>query len=77
MSLTAEQLTQIEYEVALSNARQEADAVRETRQIRFELIKIAKEVLIENARVKPADSRDVTANDITSFANTLGGFVNQ
>jgi enoyl-CoA hydratase len=34
-------------------------------------IRLAKETLIENARSKPADSRDVTPADITAFADAL------
>lgn len=77
MALTAEQLATIEYETALITARQEADAAREARTNRFELTRIAKDVLIENARVKPAESRDVSADDIIAFATALSNFVNQ
>ena len=77
MALTQEQLDQIEFDVAMNNARREADAARDSRQIRHDLVRIAKDVLIENARVKPADSRDVSAADIVAFATALGNFVNQ
>jgi len=36
---------------------------------------LAKEVLIENARSKAVDSRDVAAADITAFAQTLVAYI--
>jgi hypothetical protein len=36
---------------------------------------LAKEVLIENARSKAVDSRDVAAADITVFAGTLIAYI--
>ena len=77
MALTQEQLNQIEYEGAITTARMEAETAREAQRNRFELTRIAKEVLIENARVKPADSRDIAAADIVAFATALNNFVNQ
>lgn len=77
MALTTEQQQQLEYEIAVTTARMEAETSREAQRNRFELTRIAKEVLIENARVKPADSRDVSAADIIAFATALDNFVNQ
>jgi len=45
------------------------------KQAKLEAVRLAKEVLIENARSKPVDSRDVTAQQITAFADTLTNYV--
>jgi hypothetical protein len=77
MALTPEQQQQVELEIAMTTARMEAETSREAQRNRFELTRIAKEVLIENARIKPADSRDVSAADIVAFATALNNFVNK
>lgn len=48
----------------------------EEKRTRLEAVRLAKETLIENARNKPIDGRDVTADEITAFANTLTTYVN-
>jgi ATP-dependent protease HslVU (ClpYQ) ATPase subunit len=52
-------------------ARSTQNAANETRRNKMELVRIAKEVLVENNRSKPVDSRDLSADDITTFAETL------
>lgn len=42
----------------------------------MEAVKLAKETLIENARSKPVGERDITAADITAFADTLVNYMN-
>ena len=69
MALTAEQQSQIEYEMALFNAREVA-------RTKIEMVRLAKEVLTENASSKPVDSRDVSAADIQAFAQTLVSYIN-
>lgn len=56
-------------------ARRAQDAANEKRRNKMELVRIAKEVLVENNRSKPVDSRDLSADDITAFAGTLMGYV--
>ena len=65
MALTAEQQAQIEFDNAMQKVHR-----------KMELIRLAKEVLVENARVKSVDERDVTAADITAFADTLLTYIN-
>ena len=48
----------------------------ERKRIRLESVRLAKETLIENSRSKSIDERDVSADDIKSFANVLYNFVN-
>ena len=65
MALTVEQQATID----LQNGIQ-------ARQNKLEAIRMAKDVLIENARSKPVDSREVTAADITAFADALVASIN-
>ena len=72
MALTAEQQFQMDLETA-RNANQMA---MQAKQAKLEAIRLAKETLIENARSKPVDARDVTAADITAFAAALEAHIN-
>lgn len=58
-------------------AQTNANDVNEIRRARLETVRMAKETLLENARSKPVDARDVTADDIIAFANVLTTYVNQ
>lgn len=69
MALTLEQQAQIDMQVATQIAT-------EAPRNRLEAVRLAKDVLIENARSKPVDSRDVSASDITAFASNLMAYIN-
>lgn len=56
-------------------ARRSQDIANEQRRNKMELVRLAKEVLIENNRSKPVDSRDLSADDITAFAQSLLNYV--
>ena len=71
MALTTEQIDQIAYQEASEAGRRAHEMTMESRRAKLEAIRLAKETLIENARSKPADSRDVTPADITAFADAL------
>jgi hypothetical protein len=66
MALTEDQLNQVEF----NDAQQKLHR-------KMELVRIAKETLLENDRSKSADERGVTASDITTFADALHTYVNQ
>lgn len=70
--MAAQQQLQLDLETLRGNNQ----LVLETKRAKLEAIRLAKEVLIENARSKPVDSRDVSASDITNFANVLINYVN-
>ena len=76
MALSAEQQAQVDMQITVENHRNEQQQAMETKRTRLEAIRLAKEVLIENARNKPVDSREVTASDISTFANSLVTYVN-
>ena len=61
--------------IAIDNARHANNMEVETMRIKLESVRLAKETLIENSRNKPIDSREVSANDIKNFADTLVNYV--
>ena len=76
MALTTEQVDQIAYQEASDAGRRAHEIAMESRRAKLEAIRLAKETLIENARSKPVDSRDVTPADITAFADALVASIN-
>jgi hypothetical protein len=72
MALDAQQQFQMDME-ATRHANQMA---AEAKRAKLEAVRLAKETLIENARSKPVDTREVTAADITAFAAALEAYVN-
>ena len=75
-NFTPEQQSQVDVQIAIENARHANQLEMQTKQAKLEAIRLAKETLIENARSKPADARDVTAADITAFADALVASIN-
>ena len=71
MALTPEQQAQVDVADAMEATRHANQMALQAKQSKMEAVRLAKEVLIENARSKAVDSRDVTAADITAFAQTL------
>lgn len=76
MAFTTEQQAQLDIQTAVENVRHANQLALEAKRAKLETVRLAKEVLIENARSLPADSREVTAAAITAFATTLGNYVN-
>lgn len=72
MALDAQQ----QFQLDLENTRNAAQAAMQAKQAKLEAVRLAKETLIENARSKPVDTREVTAADITAFAAALEAYVN-
>jgi len=75
MALTPEQQAQVDIQMAMETARAANQVASEGRREKLEAVRLAKETLIENARSKPADSREVSATDITAFAATLTAYI--
>ena len=76
MALTPEKQADLDFQTALNAMLMQGMLTTQTRQSKLEAIRLAKETLIENARSKPVDSREVTAADITAFADALVASVN-
>ena len=77
-------MTQEEIMAAQQQHQQEVETSRRAhetemnnRRARLEVVRIAKETLIENARNKPASEAIVTAEEITAFANELINYVGE
>jgi len=75
MALTAEQQSQVDVSNAIEASRHTNSLALQAKQAKLEADRLAKEVLIENARSKAVDSRDVAAADITAFAGTLVAYI--
>ena len=75
MALTPEQQASVEYNDALEATRHANQLALQTKQAKLEAVRLAKETLLENARSKPVGERDVTAADVTAFADTLVAYV--
>ena len=75
-NFTPEQQSQVDVQIAVENARHANQLEMQVKQAKLEAIRLAKETLIENARSKPVDSRDVTPADITAFADALVASIN-
>lgn len=67
MALNAEH----QFQLDLENTRHANLSQLEAQRAKLEAIRLAKEVLLENARNKPTDSREVSAEDIIAFAEKL------
>ena len=75
MALTTEQQSQVDISNAIEAARHTNQMALQTKQAKLEAVRLAQQTLIENARSKAVDSRDVAAADITAFAQTLVAYI--
>lgn len=73
----AQQAAQQAMHLENEKARREHEQEMEARRAKLELIRLAKETLIENARNKPADEAGITAAEITAFAQELTNYVGE
>ena len=75
MALTPEQQAQVEIADAIEATRHTNQMALQAKQAKLEAVRLAKEVLLENARSKAVDARDVAAADVTAFAGTLVAYI--
>lgn len=86
MALTAEQQAQLDFNLAqaeagakaakeLEDSRRQHELTLDTRRTKLELLRTAKEVLIENRRNAPVGEREVTDSDVIQFATQLKTFI--
>ena len=75
MALTVAEQSQVDVSNAMEATRHTNQMALQSKQAKLEAVRLAKEVLIENARSKAVDSRDVAAADITAFAGTLVAYI--
>jgi hypothetical protein len=75
MAITTEQTEQLEFNKLLAQSQTEQSLIMAKHSAKLELLRTAKEVLVENSRSKSIDEREVTAQDIINFANSLQSFI--
>jgi hypothetical protein len=75
-TFTAEQQAQIDMANAMETVRHANQMEYQAKMNKLETIRLAQQTLIENARSKPVDARDVSAADITAFADLLMASIN-
>jgi len=87
MALTAEQQGLVDVQVAIEaaradsqvtieNARTASQAAAFAKQHRLESLRMAKEILVENSRTLPVDSREITTANVTAMAAVLLTYIN-
>jgi phage baseplate assembly protein gpV len=77
MALTPEMQAQVDMQNATENNRAANQAAAQAKQVKLEMIRAAKEILVENRRTKAAaDATDITASAVTALATDLTAFVN-
>lgn len=71
MALTTEQQAQVDIANAIETVRHNNQMILMAAQIKLDATRLAQQTLVENARSKPVDEREVTAADVAAFANAL------
>ena len=77
MSLPPEMQATVDMQNATENNRAANQAASQNKQVKLEMMRMAKEILIENRRTQAAaDVTDITASAVTAVATDLTAFVN-
>ena len=76
MALTSDQQAQADIQIAIETVRAANQGVSDAKRTKLEMVRLAKDVLVENRRNLPVDQRGVTATDITDLATTLVAYIN-
>lgn len=76
MALTPEQQSSVDMAIAIEADRHAKQTAIQAKQTKLEAVRLAQQTLIENRRNQPVDAREVTAADITAYANTLVSYIN-
>jgi hypothetical protein len=77
MAFTEEQQAQLDIQTATENNRAANQAAADAKRAKLEMVRMAKEILVENRRTQAAaDATDITASAVTALATDLTAFVN-
>ena len=77
MAFTEEQQAQLDIQTATENNRAANQAAADVKRAKLEMVRTAKEILVENRRTQAAaDATDITASAVTALATDLTTFVN-
>lgn len=77
MALTPEMQAQVDMQKAIEDNRAANQAAQEAARAKLEAVRMAKEILVENRRTKPAaEASDITAAAVTTMADELVSYIN-
>lgn len=77
MAFTEEQQAQLDIQTAMENNRAANQAAADAKRAKLEMVRMAKEILVENRRTQAAaDATDITASAVTALATDLTAFIN-
>jgi hypothetical protein len=77
MALSAEMQAQVDQQNAIEDNRAANQASQEAKRAKLEMVRMAKDILVENRRTQAAaDATDITASAVTALATELNTFVN-
>lgn len=77
MALSPEMQAQVDQTNATEDNRAANQAASEAKRAKLEMVRMAKEILVENRRTQAAaDATDITASAVTGLAADLTTFVN-
>lgn len=77
MALTAEQQAQVDIQTAIEDHRKVAETAAESRRIKLEMVRLAKEIIITNQGSLPIADRNVTSENVVSLATSLVAYINE
>jgi hypothetical protein len=75
-TFTTTEIQTIEVQKAIEVGRIEARAPELNKQLRSDMVRLAKDTLVQNRLDQPSGSREITTADITAYATELLTFVN-
>ena len=76
MALTPEQQAEVDKQAAIAAAQVSANAAEAAKTRKLQAVQIAHTTLLENKRNLPVEQRQITAAEITAFADSLNAYVN-
>lgn len=75
--LTEDEERNIQVQARLEAARMEARQTSDKRAARAEMLRMAREILVQNRLDLPAGTREITLDDITELSEGLLAYINQ
>lgn len=77
MALTPEMQAQVDMNAAMETNRATTQAAQDAARAKLEAVRMAKDILVENRRTKPAaEASDITAAAVTAMANDIASYIN-
>lgn len=76
MTLTPEQQSQLDFSIEMENRRHAQTTEMALRNQKQEVLRMAKDILMENMRNAPVGERAITADDVITMATQLEVYLN-